>query len=783
MNNINIDVELSQNFIDFSHEANCQRAFADARDGLKPGQRACLWEMYFKGYSSSKPHVKSAKISGGTVASWWPHGTTAIYDTFARMSQPWINNIPEVDWHGGNGSIQISGEAAADRYTEARLAKTTEEGMLQNLKKHNVPMKLNFSEDEEWPEVFPAIYPRLMINGCQGIGSTIANVWLPHALDVIAASINDYILTGNIDYSKLYPSFPTGGIIINQKELHNIYETGKGRVILRGKTTIEDNKILISEMPYQVYVEPFIEQIKELINKEELTGISNILNKSNKNNLLIEIECDETPLKVLNKLYAKTDLQKTFNANQYALVGKTPKLLTYKEYLDIFLNHNYDCIKKEFEFDLDKSQKRLELVIGLIKALEDIDNIINLIKSSESSSDAIKNLISKYQFTELQAKGIVDMKLGRLAKLEKVELNKEKEELTSNIEKYQQIINSEEKRKELYLERFNNFVKKFPNPQKTEITQITEPTKKEKEIEFIEPEKCVVVLTESGLVKRIPATSFKTQRRNGKGVKTQDDITSMVIRTNTIDSLMIFTNKGKMYRLLVNDIPEGTNVSKGQSIKSLITMDINEQPTVIYSIYRDTDAKFVLFTTKNGIVKKTPLDEYIKTQKRTGIAAINIREDDELVSVNLIKDENILFVTSGGYSMRIKAEDISISSRIAIGYKGITLHSDDSVVAVLPIRNNEDSLAIFSTNGMGKKFPVSECPVQNRGGKGLICYKPTNSSGLIAAATLISDEDNILICGDKTSLCISATEIPSLGRVSIGNQLIKGSNIVSVSKV
>ena len=783
MNNINIDVELSQNFIDFSHEANCQRAFADARDGLKPGQRACLWEMYFKGYSSSKPHVKSAKINGGTVASWWPHGTTAIYDTFARMSQPWINNIPEVDWHGGNGSIQISGEAAADRYTEARLAKTTEEGMLQNLKKHNVPMKLNFSEDEEWPEVFPAIYPRLMINGCQGIGSTIANVWLPHALDVIAASINDYILTGNIDYSKLYPSFPTGGIIINQKELHNIYETGKGRVILRGKTTIEDNKILISEMPYQVYVEPFIEQIKELINKEELTGISNILNKSNKNNLLIEIECDETPLKVLNKLYAKTDLQKTFNANQYALVGKTPKLLTYKEYLDIFLNHNYDCIKKEFEFDLDKSQKRLELVIGLIKALEDIDNIINLIKSSESSSDAIKNLISKYQFTELQAKGIVDMKLGRLAKLEKVELNKEKEELTSNIEKYQQIINSEEKRKELYLERFNNFVKKFPNPQKTEITQITEPTKKEKEIEFIEPEKCVVVLTESGLVKRIPATSFKTQRRNGKGVKTQDDITSMVIRTNTIDSLMIFTNKGKMYRLLINDIPEGTNVSKGQSIKSLITMDINEQPTVIYSIYRDTDAKFVLFTTKNGIVKKTPLDEYIKTQKRTGIAAINIREDDELVSVNLIKDENILFVTSGGYSMRIKAEDISISSRIAIGYKGITLHSDDSVVAVLPIRNNEDSLAIFSTNGMGKKFPVSECPVQNRGGKGLICYKPTNSSGLIAAATLISDEDNILICGDKTSLCISATEIPSLGRVSIGNQLIKGSNIVSVSKV
>lgn len=783
MNNINIDVELSQNFIDFSHEANCQRAFADARDGLKPGQRACLWEMYFKGYSSSKPHVKSAKISGGTVASWWPHGTTAIYDTFARMSQPWINNIPEVDWHGGNGSIQISGEAAADRYTEARLAKTTEEGMLQNLKKHNVPMKLNFSEDEEWPEIFPAIYPRLMVNGCQGIGSTIANVWLPHALDVIAASINDYILTGNIDYNKLYPSFPTGGIIINQKELHNIYETGKGRVVLRGKTTIEDNKILISEMPYQVYVEPFIEQIKELVNKEELTGISNILNKSNKNHLLIEIECDETPLKVLNKLYAKTDLQKTFNANQYALVGKTPKFLTYKEYLDIFLNHNYECIKREFEFDLDKSQKRLELVIGLIKALEDIDNIINLIKASESSSDAIKNLIFKYQFTEAQAKGIVDMKLGRLARLEKIELNEEKKELTSNIEEYQQIINNEEKRKQLYLERFNNFVKKFPNPQRTEITHISESTKEDKEIEFVEPEKCVVVLTESGLVKRVPTSVFKVQKRNGKGVKTQDDITSMVIRTNTVDSLMIFTTKGKMYRLLVNDIPEGTNTTKGQSIKSLVMMEMDEFPTVIYSIYRDTDAKFVLFTTKNGVVKKTPLDEYIKTQKKTGIAAINIREDDELVSVNLIKDENILFITSNGYGMRIKSEDISISSRVAIGYKGITLGEGDKVITALPIRDNNDYLALFTSNGLGKKYPVSECPAQNRAGRGLIYYKPTESTGNVVAAALVSDEDSVLVCGDKTSLCISAEEIPFLGRISIGNQIIKGSSIVSVSKV
>ena len=313
---ININQELAQNFLDFSYEANSQRAFADARDGLKPGQRACLWEMYSKGYSSNKPHVKSAKISGGVISSWWPHGNVAIYDTFARMSQSWINNIPEVDWHGANGSIQISGEAAADRYTEARLSKSTEDGLFVGIKKNNVPMKLNFSEDEEWPEVLPALYPRLMVNGCQGIGSTIANVWLPHSLDELAEVINEYLKTDIINYSKLAPSFPTGGIIVNKDELESIYKTGKGKVVLRAKTEIVGNNILITEIPYQIYVEPFIESVRQLILKDELTNIVNITNKSNKKQLLIEIECDANPSLVLTKLFQKTDLQKAFNANQ-----------------------------------------------------------------------------------------------------------------------------------------------------------------------------------------------------------------------------------------------------------------------------------------------------------------------------------------------------------------------------------------------------------------------------------------------------------------------------------
>ena len=779
MNNNIIEIcqELHQNAIDFAYEANSQRAFADARDGLKPGQRACLWEMYIKGYSSSKPHVKSAKIDGGVAATWWPHGTTAIYETFARMSQSWINNIPEVDWHGANGNQIIGSSPAADRYTEARLSTAAEEGMLYGLKKNNVPMILNFSEDEEWPEVLPAIFPRLLINGCQGIGYTVANVWLPHCLKEIVDIINNYIQSGEINYENIYPDFPSGGVIINKNDLANIYKTGKGTVILRGRAEIDNNSIFITELPYQTYVEPLLDEIKELILKEEITGIKDIYNKSDKKRLLVEIECDGNPRVVLNQLYKLTSLQKSFSANQYALVSKTPKLLNLKQYLDIYINHNLECIQKEYEFDLKKAQARQEIVEGLVKALEDIDNIIELIKKSDNSINAKNALIEKYQFTENQAKAILDMKLSRLAKLEKVELNEELKGLTSNIEFYFQIIQNVNKRKEIFLDRLLTFANKHGSNRKTALTQI-EKKPEEKEIEFVEPEKCAVVLTESGLIKRIPSSSFRTQHRNGKGIKTQDDITSMIIRTNTIDSLMIFSDKGKMYRLLVNDIPVGTNVSKGQSVKSLIEMEVNENPSVIYSIYRDTDAKYVLFTTKNGVVKKTSIDEYINTKKKSGISAITLREDDELISVNLIKDEDLILITEKGMAIKFSSTEIGASSRTTIGVKGITLNKEDYVVSALPIRNETDSLAIFAKNGLGKKIKLNELPLQKKAGKGLICYKNE-----VCAAALVSDEDNILICGDKNSLCISASEIPELSRSSLGNQIIKDSNIVSISKV
>ena len=781
---IDINQELHQNFLDFSYEANSQRAFADARDGLKPGQRACLWEMYSKKYSSNKPHVKSAKISGGVVANWWPHGTTAIYDTFARMSQNWINNIPEVDWHGANGSIQISGEAAADRYTEARLSKSTEDGLLFNINKHTVPMKLNFSEDDEWPVVFPAIYPRLMVNGCQGIGSTVANVWLPHNLNELTEILEKYVTTGELDFSNLAPDFPTGGIIINSKDVHNIYETGKGKVVLRAKADIKGNTILITEVPYQVYVEPLIDSIKKLMVDNTITDIINIDNKSGKNKLLIEIECEKNPQGVLFQLYKETDLQKSFSANQFALVGKTPKLLNLKQYFDIFIKHNIECINNEYQYELEKAKDRLEIVNGLLKCLEDIDNIITLIKQSDSAAHAITRLIEKYQITERQAKAIVDMKLGRLAKLERIELETERSELQDKISNCEMIINDENKKQEIFLERIKSFTKKYGFKRRTELTHIEEPkTKEEKEVALVPPEKCVVIMSDGGSLKRIPAASFRAQRRGGKGVKTQDDIPSVTIRTNTVDSLMIFSNKGRMYRLIVNNIPEGTNSSRGTPVRALIEMEKDEDVQTIYSIYRDTDAKFVFLVTKKGVVKKVKLEELLETKRTKGLNIISYKDGDSLSVATLIKEEQVLLITKNGQTIRFETKDITPTGRTAMGVKGINIAEDDEVVAVLPIRNTTDDVAVFTNRGYGKRVKLTDITAQNRGGKGVIIYKSSEENGEVTAAQLVNEEDTVLLVGNRKSICINVNEIPVLARTAIGVILLKDNEISSVSKV
>lgn len=753
---IDIREELSKNFIDFAAEANGQRAFPDARDGLKPGQRACLWEMYVKGYTSNKPHVKSAKVDGGVAATWWPHGITAIYDTFARMSMPWINNIPEVDFHGSNGNQVIGAAPAADRYTEARLAPASEQGFLSEMKKNPVPMIKNFSEDEEWPEVLPAIFPRLAVNGSQGIGVTVAQVWLPMNLGELATVIKGYIHSGTLDVSEGLIDFPTKGIIINKDDLHIIHETGKGKVILRGKVEIKGSSILITELPYQVYVEPFIDDIKKLIKEGILTGIDDILNKSDKKRLLVEINCTENPEQVLKMLYAKTDLQKNFNANQFALVGKTPRMLTLKDYIDIYVQHNLNCIQKEYQFDLNKATKKLEVTQGLIKALVSIDDIITLIKQSDSSKDAIGKLVTKHGFTEVQAKAIVDMKLGRLAKLEAVELNKTEQGLQSDITEFNRILNSETNQKELFLTRLDTFTKKFGFPRRTQLAQIEIPKESKSKPEFV-PEPCGIVITATHTIKRM--TKIAKPKANEYFLMNQE--------TDTGDWLSVFTAAGKMYKIQTKDIPEGTTASKGISIAALLEMG-NDTP-VAYFLHSQFGEGTLLFVTSRGQIKCAKMEEFTSTRKG-GIIATKLREGDSVTAVMEYHGEDVEVITKKGMSIHLRGSDIPTQGKNTLGVKGMNVAEDDSVAQVLLIPKDTIGLIVIAETGQGKRVPVSELPPQGRGGKG-VSITPKND---FTGAVFITKEDSrILFVMPSTVKSESARQIPVHSRVNTGVQIIK----------
>lgn len=769
--------ELGLNFIEYAVAVNSDRAIPDAKSGLKPVAKRILYGAYDCGFGSSKPHVKCANIVGNVMAEWHPHGDSSIYGALVRLSQPWVMRYPLIDFHGSNGNIDGDGPAAY-RYTEARLSKFTEEGLLTGIKKKNVDFIPNYSETKEEPVTLPAIFPNLLCNPNAGIGVAMACSWACHNLNEVAEAIYAYIdgeepmLPG--------PDFPTGGLIINKNDIPNIMRTGHGSVKIRGKYNIEGNNIVFYEIPYGVGTEALMNQIGEAADSEKIKGIADIRNESNKKGYRLVIECDKkaSVLTIVNKLFAETNLQTSFSYNQVALINKTPTELNLKDCIKIYIEHNLECIKKEAQFDLEKANKRYEVVEGLLRALEDIDNIIALIKSSDNSKHAEQNLIEKYNFTENQAKAICAMKLGSLAKLEAVELNTEKADLAKVIADKNILINEEKARLSELKARLMAFVAKYGDERRTELAQIEIP-KEEKEIEYVEPEKCVVVMTESGLIKRVPTTSFRTQNRNTKGVKTQDDITNAVIRTNTIDNLMIFTNKGKMYRLLVDNIPVGTNKSQGVPINSLVSMEGDEVATTMYSIYRDTDAKYVLFITENGLVKKTALEEFTKTKKKTGIAAIKIKEGDKLANVSLIKDEDIILLTQHGQGIRFKSSEIGASGRVAMGVKGITLKPEDKVIAGLVVRHDTDDLAIFAENGLAKKIKLTELTPQKRAGKGIIVYKGSN----VASGALITSGDRVLVCGNKTSLCVASDDIPEMSRTSVGNQIIKGSQILSVSKV
>ena len=772
--------ELGTNFIEYAVAVNTDRAIPDATSGLKPVARRILWSTFESGRLFSKPHVKAARIVGDVMGAYHPHGDSSIYGALVRLSQNWIMRYPLIDWHGNNGNIAGDG-AAHMRYTEARLSKLAEDGMLNGLKKKNVDFIPNYSEDAEEPITLPSIFPNLLCNPNTGIGVAMACNWLPHNLGEVAQAIYNYM--DGKEPTLPGPDFPTGGVVINSNDIPGIMKTGHGSVKVRGKYKVEGQNIVFYEIPYGTTIEALLTEIGEVCDNKEVEGVADIRDESNKKGLRIVVSCQKgyDPDNVAKKLFLKTNLQTSISYNQVALINKTPTELNLKQSIEIYIKHNIECLIKEINFDLDKMKARLHIVKGLLIALEDIDNVIALIKASASSDAAKTKLIEKYKIDEIQAKSILAMRLSSLAKLEKVELEAEKDGLVKDITDLNDLLANDERQMKVIKERLETLVKKYGDARRTELTNI-EVKPEEKEIATVVPKDVVVILSQTGEIKRIEKSSFRTQRKGGKGIKSEDDAVLDTIATNTIDTLLVFTDAGKMYRLLVDNVPAGTNASKGVRIGTLINLEPNEKVVAITSLERKNNKKYVVFITKQGLLKKTLLEEYTKTKRSTGIAAINIKDGDGIANIELMDEEDMIIITKKGLSIHFETKEIAAIGRVTAGVKAIKLGEDDEVLVGLPIKDNKQKVAVFAEYGQAKKTEISEFPTQGRGGKGVIVYKTTPSTGEVVGAAMVNDDDNILLVG-KTSICIVATDVPELGRAAAGNIMIKNGNIKSVVKL
>ena len=778
--------EVEQSFLDYSLSVITDRAIPAVEDGLKPVMRRILWEMQEDGLASNKQYVKCATPVGNTMAKYHPHGDSSIYGALVHASQPWTMRYPLIDFHGNNGSRDGDGPAA-HRYTECRLSQIAE-STLEHIKKNTVDWIPNYSETGEEPVYLPGRFPNLLCNGTTGIAVAMACSFAPHNLNEVMEAAQK-VLTGYYTEDELLecikgPDFPTGGIIVNQKELRDAYRTGKGRVRIRGEYHVESKSgrdtLVFDSIPYKISKENLILEIDTLCEEKKIEGITEIRDESNKKGVrfVIELAKGINGDVIANKLYRLTELETTYSINQVALVDKTPRLLSFKTLVEKYVEHQEDVFLRRLNYELEKLKDRIHILHGLAKAVEDIDNVIQLIKSAENSTDAGVKLRAKYGFTEVQAKAILDMKLSKLAHTEKIAIENELEEKQKKADALIILIKNRAARCVALSNEFIEFAKKFGDARRTTVTNI-EMTAEEKEVAEIVPENCVVVITEAGNIKRIPATSYRTQKRNGKGIKNQDEVIQNVIKTNTIDNLMVFSSFGKVYRLAVNDVPVGTNATRGTSIETLVAMDVGEKFVTLASVDRTApNGQYVWFITKNGVIKKTGLSEYAGMKRKTGVIATTLREGDSLVKVFVAPDSQLIIFTKNGMGLRFDGKNVSASSRTSIGVKAINMNEGDSVADVVYLSGEKD-IMIFAQNGIAKRVPLSEFVLQNRAGKGLICHKP----GDVVAACPVNDDHMMLVVGDVTSICISASDVTKGSRATQGVMVIKGSNILGVARI
>ena len=793
---VNIEEEMKKSYLDYAMSVIVSRALPDVRDGLKPVHRRILYAMNELGLSPEKQYRKSARVVGDVLGKYHPHSDTSVYDAMVRLAQDFNTRYPLVDGHGNFGSVD-GDSAAAMRYTEVKMTKLATE-MLRDINKDTIDYGLNFDESLKEPIVLPSRFPNLLVNGSSGIAVGMATSIPPHNLceviDGILAIIND----PHIDIDALIeiikgPDFPTSGIIMGIEEIKSAYRTGRGKVIVRANTEIEEfgkgrNRIIITELPYQVNKARLIEKIADLVRDKKIEGISDLRDESDREGMriVIELKRDTIPKVVLNNLYKQTQLQDTFSIIMLALVNDEPRILNLKEMLTHYLEFQKEIIVRRTKYELKKAEDRAHILEGLKIALDHIDEVISIIRNSKDDKTAKDKLMSSFGLSEKQSQAILDMRLRRLTGLERGKIEEEYEELIKEINRLKEILASESLVYEIIKEELLEIKEKYGNERRTMIM----PSEDEINIEdMIKKEDVIITLTHFGYIKRIPENTYRLQKRGGRGVAAlttrEEDFVEHLFITSTHDTILFFTNKGRVHSLKAYEIPEGRRQSKGMAIVNLLNLTGEEKINAVIPISEYEPENNLVFVTQEGIIKKTKF-EHFKNIRKTGLIAIGLRDDDELISVKKTNGkEELIIVTSKGMAIRFKESDVRQMGRTAMGVKGINLNKGDKVVGMDLVEKGKD-LLVISSKGYGKRTSLDEYRPQTRGGKGLKTYNIKEKTGPLVSAKVVDKEDEIMMisnCG--TIIRLNVRDISEMGRNTQGVTLMKikdNDEVVAVAK-
>ena len=792
-----INEEMKTAYISYAMSVIVSRALPDVRDGLKPVHRRILYSMHEDGITSDKPYRKCANTVGSVLGRYHPHGDASVYDAMVRMAQDFSMRYPLIDGHGNFGSTD-GDPAAAMRYTEARMAKIAE-AMLADIEKNTVDFMPNYDDRLQEPTVLPSRIPALLVNGSSGIAVGMATNIPPHNLREVVDGIIAVIDNPDLPVEDLLkiikgPDFPTGATILGREGIKEAYTTGKGKITVRAETEIEEmangkQRIIVSSLPYQVNKAKLIETIANLVKDKKIEGISEIRDESDridKCRVVIELKRDARAQVILNLLFKHTQMQDTFGIINLALVDGEPKVLTLRQCLDEYIKHRKVVIIRRTKFELEKAEARAHILEGLLIAIDNIDEVIKIIR--ESYDDAKERLIERFKLSDIQAQAILDMQLKRLSGLQREKLEEEYAELMKLIAHLREILANEKLVYDIIKEELLEIKEKYGDDRLTKIVA----AEGEFEIEdLIKEEQTVISLTHFGYIKRMPVDTYKSQKRGGKGITgmttREDDFVKQIFTASTHDTILFFTNKGKMYRLRGFEIPEAGRTAKGTAIVNLLNVEAGEKVSAIMPIQEFQDDMFVTMATKKGLIKRTPLKEYDSTRK-TGLLGINLREDDELIDVRLTNGENnIVMVTKKGLCITFAEKDGRSVGRVSQGVIGIRLDDGDEVIGMEPIdSNSKGTLLAITENGFGKRTELEEYRVQNRGGRGLITYKITPKTGDIVGIRVVSGEEDVMLITDTgTIIRINVSEINILGRSTQGVTLMRTNEgkVVSIETV